>query len=58
MLPIAFHSIYKHPVPKNHRFPVEKYELLPKQLLLEEVVTEDYFFEPAKAMTCPSKSTK
>lgn len=49
MFPIAFHPLYKHPVPENHRFPMEKYDLLPKQLLLEGIVSHDYFFEPRKA---------
>lgn len=49
MFSIAYHSIYNHPVPENHRFPMEKYQLLPKQLLLEGIVTEDCFFKPEKA---------
>ncbi len=43
---IAFHPIYKHPLPKNHRFPMEKYELLPLQLLHEGTAEIDDFFEP------------
>ena len=46
MLKIAFHPIYKHPLPVKHRFPMEKYELLPEQLLYEGTVSEDNFFEP------------
>ena len=46
MFRIAYHPIYNHPVPENHRFPMEKYDLLPKQLLLENVVTQQQFFEP------------
>ncbi len=46
MLPIAFHSIYKHPLPDGHRFPMLKYELLPKQLLHEGTANEFDFFEP------------
>jgi acetoin utilization deacetylase AcuC-like enzyme len=46
MFPIAFHPIYKHPLPEGHRFPMLKYELLPQQLLHEGVVTESAFFEP------------
>lgn len=48
-LKIAFHPIYKHPLPENHRFPMEKYELLPKQLLHEGTCTEENFFEPVPA---------
>lgn len=46
MLKIAFSPIYKHPLPEGHRFPMEKYELLPGQLLHEGVVKEKNFFEP------------
>ncbi|RZS99068.1 histone deacetylase family protein [Aquimarina brevivitae] len=46
MLKIAYHPIYKHPLPEGHRFPMEKYELLPKQLLHEGTCTEDNFFTP------------
>ena len=43
---IAFHPIYVHPLPENHRFPMEKYELLPKQLLHEGTANETDFFAP------------
>ena len=46
MLKIAFHPIYKHSLPEGHRFPMEKYDLLPQQLLYEGTCTEDNFFEP------------
>ena len=46
---IAYHPIYNHPVPENHRFPMLKYELLPRQLLLEGIATEADFFAPEKA---------
>ena len=46
MLPIAFHPIYKYPLPEGHRFPMLKYELLPKQLLHEGTANESDFFEP------------
>jgi len=46
MLKIAFHKDYFHPVPNGHRFPMEKYELLPQQLIYEGTVTENAFFEP------------
>ena len=32
MLKIAFDKSYKHPLGKNHRFPMIKYELIPEQL--------------------------
>ena len=46
MLKIAFHPIYKHPLPEGHRFPMEKYDLLPKQLLHEGTCEENNFFQP------------
>ena len=46
MLKIAFHPIYQHLLPEGHRFPMLKYELLPKQLIHEGTCTEDNFFEP------------
>ena len=46
MLPIAFHPIYKHPLPEGHRFPMLKYELLPQQLLYEGTATESDFYAP------------
>lgn len=46
MLKIAYHSIYKHPLPEGHRFPMLKYELLPQQLLHEGTCNSTNFFEP------------
>lgn len=46
MLKIAWSEIYAHPLPKNHRFPMEKYNLLPEQLLYEGTVTQENFFAP------------
>ena len=43
---IAFHPMYIHPLPENHRFLMEKYDLLPKQLLHEGTAREADFFEP------------
>ncbi|GAA4746897.1 histone deacetylase family protein [Flavisolibacter ginsenosidimutans] len=45
-LHIAFDTIYAHPLPEGHRFPMLKYELIPQQLLYEGTVTEDAFFSP------------
>lgn len=42
----AYHPIYVHPVPENHRFPMMKYELLKSQLIRLNIVQEDCFFEP------------
>lgn len=46
MLKIAYHPIYKHHLPDGHRFPMLKYDLLPKQLLLEGTCEAQNFFEP------------
>ena len=46
MLKIAFSPIYRLKLPDGHRFPMEKYELLPEQLLYEGTTTEENFFEP------------
>ncbi len=46
MLKIAWHPLYKHPLPIGHRFPMEKYELLPEQLLYEGVIDNDNLFQP------------
>ena len=46
MLKIAYHPIYKHDLPDEHRFPMEKYDLLPQQLVYEGTCNEDNFFEP------------
>jgi len=46
ILKIAYHPIYKHHLPDGHRFPMTKYDLLPRQLLHEGTCIEDNFFEP------------
>jgi len=48
MLKIAYHPIYKHPLPEGHRFPMEKYDLLPQQLLHEGTCVDANFFELQK----------
>ena len=46
MLKVAYHPIYKHNLPDGHRFPMEKYDLLPQQLLYEGTCKEENFFKP------------
>ena len=46
MVKIAWDPLYHHPLPENHRFPMEKYSLLPEQLIFEGTVTQDQFFIP------------
>lgn len=51
MLKIAFHPQYEHPLKQGHRFPMEKYDLLPIQLLHEGTCVSENFFEPSKVNT-------
>ena len=46
MLKVAYSKIYNHPLPENHRFPMEKYDLIPKKLIAEKILSKDNFFEP------------
>lgn len=46
MLKIAFDSIYAHPLPEGHRFPMLKYELIPGQLLYEGLISSENIFSP------------
>ena len=46
MLKVAFSPIYKYHLPQGHRFPMEKYELLPEQLIYEGTISETNFFAP------------
>ena len=51
MIKVAWHPSYVHPVPDGHRFPMEKYELLPMRLIREGIINEDNFFEPSQGLT-------
>lgn len=46
MIKVAWSPIYVHPLPANHRFPMEKYDLLPKQLIHEGTLSNENFFQP------------
>ena len=48
MLKIAYSPVYKYSLPPGHRFPMDKYELLPQQLLYEGLITDENFFHPEK----------
>ena len=48
MLSIAHHPIYQLSLPEGHRFPMEKYDLLPKQLIHEGTCLPTDFFRPEK----------
>lgn len=49
MLKIAYSPIYKYQLPEGHRFPMEKYELLPEQLIYEGTISESNLFAPQRA---------
>lgn len=49
MLKIAWNERYAHPLPEGHRFPMEKYNLLPQQLLHEGTIQSDNLFAPREA---------
>lgn len=51
MLSVAFHPIYKYSLPDGHRFPMDKYYLLPQQLIKEGICSQEDFFEPEKALS-------
>jgi acetoin utilization deacetylase AcuC-like enzyme len=46
MLKIAFDPIYRHQLKIGHRFPMEKYELLPEYLLRMNICNRNNFFSP------------
>jgi acetoin utilization deacetylase AcuC-like enzyme len=46
MLKIAHDIIYRHPLDKNHRFPMEKYDLIPIKLIKEKTCSPNNFFIP------------
>ena len=46
MIPIAYSDKYHHPLPRGHKFPMEKYTLIPEQLIYEESFSKHHFFKP------------
>ncbi|MCB0479606.1 MAG: histone deacetylase, partial [Crocinitomicaceae bacterium] len=48
MLKIAHNKHYVLPLPEGHRFPMEKYDLLPQQLLHEGTISITNIFEPVE----------
>ena len=48
MLKVAWNEHYAHPLPEGHRFPMEKYNLLPQQLLHEGTLEKGNFFSPSE----------
>lgn len=47
---IAYDPVYCHPLPEGHRFPMQKYELIPEQLLFEGFIGNEQLHRPA---VCP-----
>jgi len=48
MIRIAYHPCYYLNLPEGHRFPMDKYRLLPEQLLYEGLFQSENFFAPNK----------
>jgi len=46
LIKVAFHPDFVHPLPEGHKFPMEKYELIPKQLLHQGIIEQGNLFEP------------
>ena len=49
MLKIAWNKLYRHPLPEGHRFPMEKYDLIPEQLIYEGTIGPSGIFDPGMA---------
>ncbi|HWK99651.1 MAG TPA: histone deacetylase [Parapedobacter sp.] len=49
MFRIAYHPSFSHPLPIGHRFPMEKYELIPAQLIHAGTVQPTAMFAPGLA---------
>jgi acetoin utilization deacetylase AcuC-like enzyme len=50
MLRIAWNPEYAHTLPEGHRFPMEKYNLLPQQLIHEGTIDTENLFRPRQAL--------
>jgi len=46
MIYIAYSPLYHHPLPDGHRFPMDKYTMIPEQLIKEGTFAAKNFFEP------------
>lgn len=46
MLKIAYSPLFCHSLPVSHRFPMAKYDLIPKKLLTDGIITQDNLFHP------------
>ncbi|CAM4016368.1 histone deacetylase [Psychrobacter arenosus] len=48
MLKIAYSEVFRYQVPEKHRFPMQKYTMIPERLLQEGTISEANFFAPGK----------
>jgi len=48
VLKISWCQEYKYKLPEGHRFPMEKYELIPEQLLYEGTINNDNLYRPSE----------
>ncbi|NBV12455.1 MAG: histone deacetylase [Sphingobacteriia bacterium] len=46
MIKVAWRPEYILPLPPQHRFPMEKYALIPEQLIYDGTLTPEHFFAP------------
>lgn len=46
---IAWNGNYCHPLPEGHRFPMQKYNAVPENLLAKGIVAKDWFYHPGPA---------
>lgn len=46
MFKIAYSDNYYFTLPEGHKFPIQKYDLLPRQLMYEGTVNASQFFDP------------
>ena len=48
MLKFAYSEIFRYSVPEKHRFPMQKYTMIPERLLSEGTITTANFFAPQR----------
>ena len=48
MLKIAYSDVFRYLVPEKHRFPMQKYTMIPERLLAEGTISDANFFAPSK----------
>ncbi|WP_201616262.1 histone deacetylase [Psychrobacter urativorans] len=48
MLKIAYSEVFRYSVPEKHRFPMQKYTMIPERLLAEGTISAANFFAPSK----------